>query len=160
MRKCFLAAILSLFLVSCSLPTRVSAETRLFRGLSVEFLGEYQLPKQTFKDTVVGGLSGITYDRTTNQFYAVSDDRSTLSPARFYTLTMELDSDDHLQKINIEDVTLLKNPEKQFFTSGTIDPEGIALSPRRTLFIASEGAVKSNVLPFIGMLPLTSFSNT
>jgi len=154
MKKCLLAAILSLFLVSCALPPRVSAETRLFRGLSVEFLGEYQLPKQTFKDTVVGGLSGITYDRTTNQFYAVSDDRSTLSPARFYTLTMELDSDDHLQKINIEDVTLLKNPEKQFFTSGTIDPEGIALSPRRTLFIASEGAVKSNVLPFIGEFDL------
>jgi hypothetical protein len=61
MKKCLLAAILSLFLVSCALPPRVSAETRLFRGLSVEFLGEYQLPKQAFKDTVVGGLSGITY---------------------------------------------------------------------------------------------------
>ena len=91
----------------------------------MEFLGEYQLPKQTFKDTVVGGLSGITYDRTMNQFYALSDDRSALSPARFYTLTMELDSD-HLKQINLKDVTLLKNQEKKSFAPGTIDAEGIA----------------------------------
>jgi hypothetical protein len=52
----------------------------VFLDLSLDFLGEYQLPKMKFKDTPVGGLSGLTYDRQQNRFYAISDDRGTLLP--------------------------------------------------------------------------------
>jgi hypothetical protein len=146
MKKILLALLLCCCLTACALPARVNALERLFPDLSLEFLGEYQLPKQSFRDTVVGGLSGITYDRQLNQFYAVSDDRRN---ARFYTLTLDLDGD-KLQKVNLTNVTFLKDLNKQDFAPDTIDPEGIALSPRRTLFISSEGNIAQGVEPFIG----------
>jgi hypothetical protein len=71
--SCLLALLLAIMplLTSCDLP-QVSAEDRLFLNLSVDFLGDYQLPKQPFKGTRVGGLSGITYDRQRDRFYAIS----------------------------------------------------------------------------------------
>lgn len=137
---------------------RVSAQQRMFLDLSLEFLGEYQLPKQTFQDTPIGGLSAITYDRQTNRFYAISDDRSQLAPARFYTLNLHLNRSEtgkvNIDKIEIEGVTFLKNERGETYPPGTIDLEGIALSPRGTLFISSEGAIGQNIQPFIGEFDL------
>ena len=57
----------------------------------LEFLGEVILPTDlTFEGTQVGGLSGLTYDAEAGVYYALSDDRSQLSPARFYTLGIDL----------------------------------------------------------------------
>lgn len=135
--------ILCTMLTSCAIP-RVAAQDRVFLPLSLEFVDEYQLPKQTFQETVVGGLSGITYDRSRNLFYAISDDRSVFSPARFYTLSLGLDTDEtgkiRIQKVKIEDVTFLKDAEGKPYPQGSIDPEAIALSPKDTVFISSEGA--------------------
>ena len=144
-------------LTACGTP-RVSAEERLFVDLSLEFLGEYQLPQLDFEDTPVGGLSGITYDRANDLFYAVSDDRSYLAPARFYTLKMIRDRETktQLQKVEIEKVTLLKNKEGELYPPGSIDAEGIALSPQNTLFISSEGSPKDKVNPFIAEFELNS----
>lgn len=41
----------------------LSADKRIFLDISLEFLDEYQLPKMTFEETPVGGLSAIAYDR-------------------------------------------------------------------------------------------------
>jgi hypothetical protein len=137
-------------LTSCNLP-RVSAEQRLFLPLSLEFLGEYQLPKTKFKDTPVGGLSGITYDRKADRFYAVSDDRSDRAPARFYTLKLELDQTTapKIKKITVENVTTLTQADGKPYEKGKIDPEGIALSPLDTVFISSEGGVNQGIPPFV-----------
>jgi uncharacterized protein YjiK len=64
-------------------PKRGQQNSGHFRDLSLDFLGEYRLPKTKFKDTPVGGLSALTYDRQRNKFYALSDDRSQFAPARF-----------------------------------------------------------------------------
>jgi hypothetical protein len=144
-------------LTACKLAPRVSAEQRMYLDLSLEFLGEYQLPKQKFQNTQVGGLSGITYDRQNNRFYAISDDRSQFAPARFYTLNLHLTEGDrgiNLNKIDIEGVTFLKNEQGETYPSGTVDFEGIGLSPRRTLFISSEGAIDKQIPPFVGEFEL------
>ena len=39
----------------------------------------------TFDATVVGGLSGLSYDPGSRLYYIISDDRSAKNPARFYT---------------------------------------------------------------------------
>jgi hypothetical protein len=140
-------------LTGCDLP-QVSAEERLFLPLAVEFLGAYQLPSTKFQDTPVGGLSGITYDRPQDLFYAVSDDRSDRAPARFYTLKMELDETTptmpKIKTIAVQAVTTLKQKAGEPYAKGTIDPEGIALSPLDSVFISSEGAPTAGLPPFIG----------
>lgn len=148
--------LLLLILTACN-PPRVTAEERLFLNLSLEFLGEYQLPAMEFEETPVGGLSGLTYERQTGRFYAVSDDRSQRAPARFYTLNMILDEsqpDAPLERVDVEAVTLLQNEQGEAFETGSIDSEGIALSPKRTLFIASEGDRAQGVDPFIAEFDL------
>ena len=140
-------------LTGCSLP-RVTAEDRLFLPLSVEFLGSYTLTDKKFNGTDVGGLSGITYDRKKDLYYAISDDRSDRNPARFYTLKVQLDAQNALKSVAVQNVTTLTDETGQTFARGTIDAEGIALSPLKSVFISSEGDVKLGVAPFIGEFDL------
>ena len=73
--KRIIYGLLSLFfiitLTACENLPQVSAEDRLFLDISLDFLGEYELPKQTFQETKFGGLSGLTYDRKNDLFYAI-----------------------------------------------------------------------------------------
>jgi hypothetical protein len=167
-----LLAPLMFYLTACSIP-QVKAEDRLFLDLSVDFLGEYRLPKLTFEDTPVGGLSGLTYDRQRDRFYAISDDRSDRAPARFYTLKLNFNAANEgaiapsstapsltapssttassisISAVEIEKVTTLIAEDGNPYAKGTIDPEGIALSPRQTLLISSEGVSRDEIPPFI-----------
>ena len=142
-----IAITLVTLLSACSLP-RVSAQQRTFLDLSLEFLGQYQLPAQNFQDTTVGGLSAIAYDRKSDRFLALSDDHSVLAPARFYTLKIDL-SDTGIQNIKIENVTTLKTQDGKTYPKNSIDPEGIAISPQKTVFISSEGVAAPSIPPAI-----------
>lgn len=52
----------------------------------IRYLGEYIIShNQQFKNTTIGGLSGIDYDKEKDLYYLVSDDWSQINPARFYT---------------------------------------------------------------------------
>ena len=140
--------------------SQTSIEQRTFLNLSLDFLGEYQFPKIQFQDTQVGGLSGLTYDQQRDLFYAISDDRSRLAPARFYTLKLKLNSGDTgeiaLEKIEVADVTFLKDENGATYAEGSIDPEGIALSSKGTLYISSEGVPSQGIAPFIKEFELTT----
>lgn len=146
-----------IFLNACSLP-QVTAEERIFLNLSLDFLGEYQLSEKTFAQTMVGGLSALTYDRQQDCFYALSDDRSRNAPARFYTLKLVVDgekpADIHLNQVVLEGVTSLKDETGQPYPRDTIDSEGIALSPYRSIFVSSEGAINQKIPPFIAEFDL------
>ena len=153
-----LGLILLCSLTGCSTPRPVKAESRIFLGLSLEFLGKYELPETVFKDTPVGGLSALTYDKQKDRFYVLSDDRSQFAPARFYTMDLDIGQTDTgeigINNINIEDVTFLSDEQGNPYPAGSIDPEGIALSPRKTVFISSEGDPSKNITPFIGEFDL------
>jgi hypothetical protein len=146
-------ALLSFLTTACSPSQARTAEQRTFLDLSLNFLGEYQLPKMKFKDTAVGGLSALTYDRQRNKFYALSDDRSQFAPARFYTLGLSLKRTDTgeigIEKVEVEDVTLLTDENGKTYANGSLDPEGIGLSPKGTVFISSEGVPSQGISPFI-----------
>lgn len=121
---------------------------------SIDFLGEVQVPTGfTFAETEVGGLSGLTYDASRNVYYALSDDRS--ENARFYTTQINLD-DGRLDEgdVSFEAVTTLLEGANQPFASGSLDPEGIALSDRNTIYISSEGDAQNLVNPFINEFAL------
>lgn len=140
-------------LTGCTLP-QVKAEDRLFLPLSAEVLTTYLLPQQQFQSTTVGGLSAIAYDPNRDQLYALSDDKGQFGPPRFYTLSLHLDLEanqsPHLDQVQIEAVTLLQDQAGQPYPAGLLDPEGMALSPRQTVFISSEGNPSQQQLPFIG----------
>lgn len=122
----------------------------------VDFLGEVTFDTGfTFGNTLVGGLSGITYDRFNNLYYSISDDRSQFDPARFYTLGINL-SDGALDNgdITFTSVTTLTDANGNPFAPFSLDPEGIALTNQGTLFVSSEGDANQLINPFINQFSL------
>jgi hypothetical protein len=153
LRQILLLGLLLLGLAGCGLP-QVQAEDRLFLSLNAQVLDVYALPAQDFQGTTVGGLSALSYDREQDRFYALSDDRGKYGPPRVYTLSMEFALDQGQQprfdSVNFEDVITFKDAEGNPYPQGTLDPEGLALSPRGTLLVSSEGDVSKNAPPFVG----------
>ena len=153
---CYLIILFSV--TACSLPPRIVAEDRIFLDLSLQYLDSYELPQTTFEDTIFGGLSAIAYDQATDLFYVLSDDRSERAAARFYTMKLNLQStpsnEISIDNLTVEKVTFLKDQNGNLFPEDTIDPEGIALSPRGTVFISSEGVPDKNINPFIAEFDL------
>jgi hypothetical protein len=148
-----LAVGLSWLLVGCSLP-QVSAESRIFAPVTLEFIDDYSLPPTIFQDAPIGGLSGLSYDVQKGLLYAISDDRSAFAPARFYTLKPKVDVSKstgnlEIKTIDIKAATTLKQANGETYERNKIDAEGIALSPRGTVYISSEGAAKEGVPPFV-----------
>lgn len=130
-------------------PAAAAAPKAGVTGLS--FLGEVEFPTGfVFEGTVVGGLSAITYDAAAGVYYALSDDRSHVNSARFYTLSIDL-ADGRLDDgdVAFTAVTTLKGRDGAPFPAGSLDPEGIALKPPATLFVASEGDTSAGVPPFV-----------
>ncbi len=141
------------FLTSCE----SRASQRIFLDTSLEFLGEYRIPNNLKIDGVpVGGLSGLTFDKQQGVFYAVSDDRSVRGPARFYTLQVNLDNKSRLKDVQVLKATALKGADGKTYPAGSIDPEAIAVSPRSTVFVASEGDRNSGIPPLIGEFDLAT----
>jgi hypothetical protein len=124
----------------------------------IDFIGEAILPTSlTFQKTLVGGLSGITYDAKNEVYYAISDDRGEKAPARFYTLKIDL-SKGSLKNGGVVPVrvTTLLNKTGQTFRLGTTDTEGITLTNKGTVFISSEGDVGQLINPFVKEFSVSS----
>lgn len=130
-----------------------SAQAATITG--VDFLGQSTFPTGfSFNGTEVGGLSGITYDSSNNVYYSISDDRSQSDPARFYTITIDLNQGS-LGAVNFTNVTTLLNENGQPFAPLSLDPEGIALTSNGTVFISSEGDANNLINPFVNEFSLT-----
>jgi len=106
--------------------------------VGVEFLGAATVPTGTmFEGTVIGGLSGISFDPAPGEYTIVSDDRAA---ARTYTATIDL-SDGALGDgdVAFTGVTSLLDRPGVPFAPLSIDPEGIALSAGGSMYVSSEG---------------------
>lgn len=112
-------------------------DTQTVAGM--DFLGEVFLPLgQDVQGTRLIGLSGLARLGDTDTYVAICDDVN--SPARYYTLTIDL-ADGSLDEgdVAVTGVKLLNSPEGPI-EIGTFDLEGIALDPGyATLLVASEG---------------------
>lgn len=146
-------------LAACGL-SQVKAADRLFLKVDLTFRDAAELPAQRFANTPVGGLSAIAYDRQRECYYALSDDRSDQAPARFYTLRIDLDTTQpdipKFGAITVEAVTTLQNEVGEPYAPGTLDPEGIALTPQQTVWISSEGVSRDGIDPFISEFELAT----
>ena len=121
----------------------------------LKFLDEYDVANaKQFKETTIGGLSGIDYDTKNDIYYMISDDRSAINPARFYTAKILVKEDriDSVEFINVS--TLLQKDGKPYPNSKqdpfhTPDPEEIRYDPANDEIVwSSEGERKpeNNVL--------------
>ncbi len=111
----------------------------------LRYIGQHIIPTGAqFGSTTVGGLSGIDYDPTSNSYYAISDDRSALNPARFYNLNFNFDQNS-VSGVAFNTVTTLQRPDGTAFPANQVDPEAIRFD-RSTgkFFWSSEG---ERVLP-------------
>lgn len=129
------------------------------RVTDVDLLGEVNFETgYSFDQTIVGGLSGLTYDPAEDVYYALSDDRSQNGPARFFTVQIDL-ADGRLDEgdVTFLGVTTLTDASGMPYPELSLDPEGIALTSRGTLFIASEGdaAAEPPIDPFVNEYSLT-----
>jgi hypothetical protein len=114
----------------------------------LQFLGQHIIPTGTqFEGTEFGGLSGFAFDSRRQVFYALSDDPSQFDPARFYTLRIDVTGG--APTVQIVDVTTLTDAAGQPFPALSLDPEGLALTGRRTLVLTSEGFANRLIDPWV-----------
>jgi len=111
--------------------------------LQLKFLDVYVIPHNyKYERTIVGGLSGIDYDKKSDQYYIISDERSATSPARFYTAKINL-KNNKIAGINFTSVSTLKQPDGKTFPSmkedpaRAADPESIRYNPTKDNLIWS-----------------------
>ena len=109
----------------------------IFSGHAAQlrFIGEVTFnSKTTFKETTVGGLSGLTYDSANNQLLAISDNRQN---PRYYRYQLKLD--EKIFTLTPTDVIFFKNQQNKPFDIDSLDLEGITLTKNQTLLVCSEG---------------------
>src|SRR5215470_10453012 len=89
-RTSFITVLLAV-LYSCTSSKKINVSLKNRFVSQLKFLSEYDVPNaKQLRGTTIGGLSGIDYDVKRNVYYVISDDRSTINPARFYTASIHI----------------------------------------------------------------------
>jgi hypothetical protein len=140
--------LLWILLIAASITFGCSAKITGSTGKQIKelrYLGEYIIAHNTqFKNTTVGGLSGIDYDKENDLFYIISDDWSLTNPARFYTAKLFLNN--KIDSVKFLDVHYVLQQDGSFYPNAkqnpyrTPDPEAIRYHPlSKTIAWNSEG---------------------
>lgn len=102
--------------------------------------------------TPLGGLSGIDFNPGTGSFVAISDDRSDIAPARFYSLNLAY-SLGGFTGVTFTGVTTMLRPDGSTFPASPrqVDPEAIRFTGagNGNLFWSSEGNLPTVQQPFV-----------
>lgn len=118
----------------------IFAQVNITSIKSLRYLNQHIIPfKSLYKETLAGGFSGIDYDAQKNQYYIISDDRSNLQPARFYTANIQL-TDTGVANFTFSAVHFLTNEKGKKFLKNETDPENLRFLPtNNTIWWTSEG---------------------
>jgi hypothetical protein len=109
------------------------------------FLDEYVLADSIqFKNTIVGGLSGV--DFANNQYYFVVDDAEN---PRILSANISI-SDNKIQAVKFKDVIFLADATTNLYKQNMLDLESIFVDEATNeIYLASEGSIHTNKLPTI-----------
>ncbi|MGV0791182.1 esterase-like activity of phytase family protein [Mycolicibacterium sp. XJ1819] len=140
-----LALVCSLVVTACGVSQPTTATTTA----APQYLGQFRIDHGATVDaTVVGGLSGISYDPDSGLYYIVSDDRSAKNAARFYTARIDL-SDNGIDGVEFVATHPWRDRDGRPFPPLDVearppvvppDPEGIAVDgTRKRLYWSNEG---------------------
>lgn len=147
---------LRLIALACTVLLAACGVSETAVGDGPRYLGQLKLDEgATFDGTVIGGLSGVSYDPDRDLYYIISDDRSNKNPARFYTARITL-SDNGVEAVDFVSTHPLLNDDGKPFAPLDADarppvvppdPEGIAFDVgRQRLYWSSEGERKGDAL--------------
>jgi hypothetical protein len=146
------AAVLGL--AGCAVPLPAATPGQPPRA-RLRLIGESRFAHRLqFQGTTVGGLSGIDYDAAGDLYYLISDDGSSIHPARFYTARITLDADG-LGEPELLAVSTLRqadgSPYPSALRGGPVpDPEAIRWrAANNTLLWTSEGHASSGTAPWL-----------
>ncbi len=140
-RRIFL--LLSIIIFSgCSGPRKVATNTKSFH---LKFLNEYDIPyAMQFDGTTVGGLSGIDYNAGSKEYASISDDRSDINPARYYTYQITL-KNEKIDTVIFKEKNFLQNANGTLFPSfktnkeKSVDPEALRFFGSNDIIWSDEG---------------------
>jgi hypothetical protein len=122
---------------------------------ALRLIGEASLPHGlNFQGTTVGGLSGLDYDSASDTWYLLSDDRSDINPARFYTARIALTGQRLDTPVLLSSVTLQQPDGKPWpsrrLGGRAVDPESIRWRAQtRSLLWSSEGDARLGLDPAV-----------
>jgi len=136
------AFLISILIVSCASQRTIT----LTNQSQLKFIGEYDVPyNKKFQNTTVGGLSGIDYDFKRQIYYLVSDDRSAIDPARFYSAKIFL-NEKGIDSVRFVSVKNMLQPNGSVYPNSkqnpfhVPDPEAMRYNAKtKQLFWSSEG---------------------
>ncbi|MEO7046938.1 MAG: esterase-like activity of phytase family protein, partial [Ferruginibacter sp.] len=122
-------------LSSCSTTRKNTATNNSEEIKTVHFLGQYIVPYNfQYNNTTVGGLSGIDYNPLDKNYYMISDDRSAINPARYYSAHISF-TEKGIDGVNFTGVHYLLQPDGKVYPnskqdpSHTPDPEAMRYNP-------------------------------
>lgn len=144
MKKTILLHCVAALLLSCSSQNTLidSEENSAIKSLT--FIDEIVIPNTTvFKETKVGGLSGIDYANGT--WYVLSDDRAA---PRFYNVDISFTSTGFEDPI-IRSIRYLEDTNNTPFKNGQADPESLRITGASEIMWNSEGNIKQEIAPFV-----------
>jgi hypothetical protein len=138
--------LLGIFLLAGCSSAKKSSGKKSTDISELHFIDEYILPQgQVFKETTVGGLSGIDYDVKRDVYYLICDDPSSKGPARYYTARIPV-SEKGIDTVQILEMTPLLDKQGKAFPditkdrSHSADVEAMRYDPSRDELIwSSEG---------------------
>lgn len=149
-QRLFFTAFIFIFF-SCTSGKKISQVTATIK--TINYIGTYNIPfNLKYKNTTVGGLSGIDYDAKKDLYYLVCDDRSDKNPARFYTANIFI-TPKGIDSVAFTGVNYMLQPDGAVYPDNkhnrfkTPDPEAIRYNPKYNyLAWSSEGEriVKAN----------------
>jgi len=146
------AAVLGL--AGCAAPPSPPATGQPPRA-RLRLIGESRIAHRLqFQGSTVGGLSGMDYDPVGDLYYLISDDGSSINPARFYTARIALGVES-LGEPELLGVTTLRqadgSPYPSALRGGPVpDPEAIRWhAASNTLLWTSEGHATSGAAPWL-----------
>lgn len=122
MKKIFPVAIISILVFTSCSVTRNKSFTPSSSINSLKYIGGYEVPfNQQYKNTTVGGLSGIDYNPKNGKYYLISDDRSAINPARFYSAKINF-TQSGISNVEFTNVTTLLQPNGSTYPDRKKDP--------------------------------------
>ena len=135
---------LGIIIVAGCFPARKTAGKKFAAPIKeIHFINEYILPNDIqFKNTVIGGLSGIDYDQARDVYYMICDDPSSKGPTRFYTAKL-LISNKGIDSVVFTEVTTILDPSGKPYPDITkdrilsADLEAMRYDPRQDILIRS-----------------------
>jgi len=129
------------FLSSC----KSGSINTLKHSFNIKYLDEYVIYNDSiFKDSKIGGLSGIEYQEN-DQFYMVCDDAKN---PRYYNTSIRI-KNKKIDTVIIDQVLTIKDPKNQFLSTNVLDLEAIQVLGKNHLVFTSEGTIKKNYNPTI-----------